>query len=219
MGADDARLPSLHEIARGHIQPTTRSETAPPGTHSSQSRRGPAPLLPARSAAAACLSVFVCLSVCLSVRTPACPLCVQPACAPPLLDPRSSILTTPHFLASRFSLLAPPGLPRQLQDSQAKRRTPLPPPPQQAIPLPAQSHSQSLRCWTHHPKVTRPPALHTSARPRPPLVRARVCLTEQASHDASLPPSLRPCLRTRTTATSTSTTPVTSSSPVHITPT
>jgi hypothetical protein len=204
VGADDARLPSLHEIA-------SRPD---PANHAQRTGPTSSPLQPispwggSTACARCCCSLSVCLSlsvsvclclslsvsVCLSlsVRTPACPLlCVQPVCAPPLLDPRSSILT-PHS-----SLLARSPDPGQASQSGG--------PPQQAIPLPAKSksHSKVSRCWTHHPKVTRPPTLHTSARPRPPLVRARVCKTGQASHDASLPPSLRPCLRTRTTTSTT----------------
>jgi hypothetical protein len=208
VGADDARLPSLHEIAsRPH--PANHAQRNGPTSNPRQ------PISPrARSTTACaqcCCSLSVCL-VCLSVCPDPSLSTVRPACVCSTA-PRSSLLDPHYSSLPRLSLLAPPGHPRQVQDSQAKRRTP----PSKAIPLPAKSHSQSLRCWTHHPKVTRPPALHTSARPRPPLVRARVCLTEQASHDASLPPSLRPCLRTRTTR-SPPPHPVTSSSPVHITP-
>ena len=187
MGADDARLPSLHEIASrphpanhaqraGHQQPNPTNLAA-----------GAAPL-PARCAAAGCrLQAAGCLS---SLST----LSVQSVCAPrcSILAPRSSRRRSPvQDKLGRPGEAEEPPSPIPSQDD--------PPPPYPPFPAgnpAARKRKESLRCWTQHPKVTRPSALHTSARPRPPLVGARVCLTEQASHDASLPPSLCPCLRT-----------------------
>jgi hypothetical protein len=135
VGADDARLPSLHEIASrphpanhaqraGHQQPNPTNLAA-----------GAAPL-PARCAAAACS---------LSVQPVHCPSS-QSVCAP-----RSSII------APRSSLLAPPGVARQFRTSQAgqakRRNSPVPshprttpplPPSQQAIPLPANAKKSPL---------------------------------------------------------------------------
>jgi hypothetical protein len=178
VGADDARLPSLHEIAsRPH--PANHAQRNGPTSNPRQ------PISPrARSTTACaqcCCSLSVCLSLCLSVRTPACPLlCVQPVCAPPLLDPRSSILTTPHFLASRFSLL-----PASLARSRTARQSGGPPSPK--------SHSQSLRCWTHHPKVTRPAGPpHQCASS--PTISPRESLSDGAGKPRRFSSSLSPSL-------------------------
>ena len=138
--------------------------------------------------------VCLCLSVCLSVRTPACPLCVQPACAPPLLDPRSSILTTPHFLTS--SLLASrssrppspgPGQPGKAED---------PPPPPLAgnpaarkVPLPK---SPLLDTPPKSDKAAGPPHQCASS----PTISPRESLSDGAGKPRRFSPSLSPSLPT-----------------------
>jgi hypothetical protein len=140
-----------------------------------------------------CLCLSVCLSVCLD--HPSLSTTVRPACvcstAPrsSLLDPHCSSLPRFSLLASRSSRPPSPG-----PGQPGKAEDPPPPPGNPAarkVPLPK---SPLLDTPPKSDKAAGP--LHTSARPRPPLVRARVCLTEQASHDASLPPSLSPSLPT-----------------------